>query len=123
MTRRSAIHAMSTGLALLPVARQAAAAPAGRLKQSAARWCYSKMSLEDLCRNAADIGLRGIDLVEPADWPTLTKFGLVPTVTQGIATIPDGWNRKESHDRLSAEIQERISRAAEAKVPNVITFS
>jgi hydroxypyruvate isomerase len=123
MTRRSAIEAMSTGLALLPVTREAAAAPAGRLKQSAARWCYSKMSLEDLCRNAADMGLRGIDLVEPKDWPTLTKFGLVPTITQGVATIPDGWNRKESHDRLSAEIQERISRAAEAKVPNVITFS
>jgi hydroxypyruvate isomerase len=65
----------------------------------------------------------GVDLVEPADWPTLRKYGLVPTITQGDAKIPDGWNRKESHDRLEAEIRARIVRAADAKVPNVITFS
>ena len=69
------------------------------------------------------MGLSGMDLVEPDEWPTVRKYGLVPTVTQGKATIPDGWNRKESHDRLEAEIRARIVRAAEAKVPNVITFS
>ena len=69
------------------------------------------------------MGVSGIDLVEPADWPTIRKYGLVPTITQGDAKIPDGWNRKESHDRLEREIRARIVRAAEAKVPNVITFS
>jgi hydroxypyruvate isomerase len=98
-------------------------APAGRLKQSLARWCFAKIPLDDLCRQAAAMGVSGIDLVEPADWPTIRKYGLVPTVTQGDARIPDGWNRKESHDRLEAEIRARIERAAEAKVPNVITFS
>jgi hydroxypyruvate isomerase len=39
------------------------------------------------------------------------------------ATIPDGWNRKENHDRLVKEMQEGIERAAAAKLPNVITFS
>jgi hydroxypyruvate isomerase len=106
--------------ALLPGAN---AAPAGRLKQSACRWCYSKIPMDDFCRQSAEIGLSGIDLVEPEDWPTIRKYGLVPTVTQGKATIPDGWNRKESHDRLEAGIRDRIHLAAEAKVPNVITFS
>jgi hydroxypyruvate isomerase len=69
------------------------------------------------------MGVSGVDLVEPADWPTIRKYGLVPTITQGDAKIPDGWNRKESHDRLEAEIRARIVRAADAKVPNVITFS
>ncbi len=101
----------------------AAPGSAGRLKQSLCRWCYSKIPLDDLCRQAAEIGLSGIDLVEPDEWPTVRKYGLVPTVTQGKASIPDGWNRKESHDRLEAEIRARITRAAEAKVPNVITFS
>src|SRR5579885_3758346 len=123
MTRRSALQ-LTAGLALAAQARPAAAAPAaGRLKQSAARWCYSKVPLEDFCRQAAEMGLSGVDLVEPNEWPTIRKYGLVPTVTQGKARIPDGWNRKESHDRLAAEITERIQRAAEAKVPNVITFS
>jgi hydroxypyruvate isomerase len=115
---------MGAGLALAAQGSRAAAAPAGgRLKQSAARWCYNKVPLDDLCRQAAEIGLSGIDLVEPSDWPTIRKYGLVPTVTQGKGRIPDGWNRKESHDRLVSEIQERILGAAEAKVPNVITFS
>jgi hydroxypyruvate isomerase len=69
------------------------------------------------------MGLRGIDLVEAADWPTIRKYGLVPTITQGQARIPDGWNRKENHDRLEAEIRARITAAAEAQIPNAITFS
>ena len=120
MTRRSAI--LTSGMALA-VARNGQASPKGRLKQSTARWCYAKIPVDDLCRQAADIGLSGIDLVEPEDWPTVRKYGLVPTITQGKAKIPDGWNRVESHDRLEQELRERIARAAEAKVPNVITFS
>src|SRR5690348_18364257 len=123
MTRRSALKTAG-GLALAAAATPLVpAAPAGRLKQSAARWCYNKIPLDDFCRQAAELGLSGVDLVEPADWPTVRKYGLVPTVTQGKSRIPDGWNRKESHDRLEAEIKDRITRAAEAKVPNVITFS
>jgi hydroxypyruvate isomerase len=99
------------------------AGPSGRLKQSVARWCYSKIPIEDLCRQCAEIGISGMDLVEPEDWPVIRKYGLVPTVTMGKSNIPDGWNRKESHDRLAAEITARIQRAAEGKVPNVITFS
>ena len=69
------------------------------------------------------MGVTGMDLVEPADWPTIRKYGMVPTITQGDAKIPDGWNRKESHERLEQEIRARITRAAEGKVPMVITFS
>jgi hydroxypyruvate isomerase len=122
MTRRSALQTIPAGLAAAQAVRTAQA-PAGRLKQSLARWCYAKIPLDDLCRLAAAMGVSGIDLVEPADWPTIRKYGLVPTITQGDAKIPDGWNRKESHDRLEAEIRGRIVRAADAKVPNVITFS
>ena len=122
MTRRTAFQA-AAGLALASAARPLPAAGAGRLKQSVARWCFGKIPLDDFCRQCAEIGLSGIDLVEPEDWPTIRKYGLVPTVTSGKAKIPDGWNRKESHDRLAAEITERIQGAEAAKVPNVITFS
>src|ERR1700683_4916700 len=122
MTRRSALQTIPAALASAQAARTADA-PAGRLKQSLCRWCYAKIPLDDLCRQAAEMGVSGVDLVEPADWPTLRKYGLVPTITQGDAKIPDGWNRKESHGRLEQEIRGRIARAAEAKVPIVITFS
>ena len=115
---------MSTAaLALADAERRASAAPAGRLKQSAARWCYSRIPLDDLCRQGAEMGLSGIDLVEPEEWPTLRKYGLVPAMTQGKATIPNGFNRKENHDHLAKELEDRIKLAAEAKVPNVIAFS
>ena len=81
------------------------------------------MSLDDLCRDGAEMGLSGIDLVDHTEWPTVQKYGLVPAMTPGAGTIPDGWNRKENHDRLVAQIQENIPRAEAAKVPNVITFS
>src|ERR1051326_4753942 len=114
MTRRSAL--LTTGVALGVAARAAQAAPAaGRLKQSVARWCYAKIPLEDLCRQAAEIGCKGMDLVEPPDWPTCRKFGLTPAMTTGKAKIPDGFNRKENHDRLETELKETIAAAAEAK--------
>ena len=109
MTRRSALLSTAAGLALAG----RAAPSGGRLKQSVARWCFAKISLDDLCRQAAEMGLQGIDLVEPEDWPTLKKYGLVPAMTQGKARIPDGFNRKENHDRLVQELQERIALAAE----------
>jgi hydroxypyruvate isomerase len=114
---------MTTGLALAASNRSVSAATAGRLKQSVARWCYSKIALDDLCRQAADMGLSGVDLVGPDDWPTLRKYGLVPAMMPGKATIPNGFNRKENHDRLEKELQETIKVAAEAKTPNVIAFS
>jgi len=98
-------------------------AQTGRLKQSAARWCYKDMSLDDLCSNAARIGLKGIDLVNHDEWPTVRKYGLTPAMTPGAGTIPDAWNRKENHAKLIEEMRANIERAAAAKVPNVITFS
>ena len=125
MTRRSVI-ATAAGFA---AAGQVHASPvpvpvsAGRVKQSVARWCYSKISLEDLCAHAAKIGLSGIDLVNHPDWPLLEKHGLKPAMTPGAGTIPVAWNRKENHEKLTAEMRENIERASKAKVPNVITFS
>ena len=127
-TRRSALAATlktASALAATSMIPQVggAAVPSGRLKQSVCKWCYPKVSLEDLCRRGAEIGLKGIDLVNHDEWPTVQKYGLVPSMTPGAGTIPDGWNRLENHDKLVKEMTENIERAAAAKVPNVITFS
>ncbi len=123
MTRRSAIQT-AAGVTLAATSTLGkTAGHAGRLKQSACRWCYSKISLDDLAKAGADMGLSGIDLINHDEWPTVQKYGLVPAMTPGAGTIPDGWNRKESHDRLEKEMLGNIALAAAAKVPNVITFS
>jgi hydroxypyruvate isomerase len=133
LTRRQALKAAGAAALAAPLSGQnqtktgepvpPASASTGRINQSAARWCYRKYSIDDLCQNAKRIGLKGIDLVNHEDWPTVQKFGLVPAMTPGSGTIPVGWNRKENHDKLVAEMTENLGRASAAGVPNVITFS
>ena len=122
VTRRHALQAAGS-LALGASALSAAPASAGRLKQSAARWCYARIPLDDLCRQAAEMGLAGIDLVDQEDWPTLKKYGLVPALVPGTKHMPTGWNRRENHARLEQEVNGLIQLAAAAKAPNVITMS
>jgi hydroxypyruvate isomerase len=121
MTRRSAVRSVAAGA--LAASSQSAAPLKGRLKQSVSRWCYGKMSLDDLCQAAVRIGLKGIDLIDSKDWPAVQKYGLVPSMTPGAGDIPNALNRKENHDRLEREFRENIEKAAKAGVPNVITFS
>jgi hydroxypyruvate isomerase len=122
MRRRSFLSAVGVGA--LGVSAAPLAAGQGRLRQGVARWCYPKWSLDELCQNAARLGIQGIDLVGPDDWPTVKKHGLVPSMMMpGGGTIPDGLNRRENHDRIERELREGIAKAAAAGVPNIITFS
>ena len=126
LTRRDMLVRTAAGLAgtaLFPAAAAFGQAVAGRLKQSACRWCYNRIPLEELAKYAASIGLKGIDLIGPNDWPIVQKYGLTPTMTSGAGSIPDGCNRRDLHDKLQKEFEQNIPRAAAAGVPNVITFS
>jgi hydroxypyruvate isomerase len=77
-----------------------------------------------LCANAVKIGIQGIDLVGPEDWPTVKKYGLIPSMLMpGGGTIPDGLNRRENHDAIEQQFRSGIDKAATAGVPNIITFS
>jgi hydroxypyruvate isomerase len=125
MTRRDALKAsavVSSVTALVPSVVRAGTTSAGRLKQSLARWCYAKIAIDDLCRAAADMGITGMDLVAPEDWPVLRKYGITPCMVQGVGTFNDAWNNKALHDKLEEQARASIVRAADAKVPNVITL-
>src|SRR6202162_3441368 len=117
-----------TALAAVPIA-SAQDAPKverkGRLKQCVTQGVFGRGSnFEDTCRIAAGLGIVGYDLKGPADWPTLKKYGLIPTMYQGPGgTIPDALNRIENHDRLEKTMNAGIDEAAANGVPNIITFS
>jgi hydroxypyruvate isomerase len=96
-----------------------------RLKQSVSRWCFGKMSLDELAGHAARIGYRGIDLLGPADWPVVRKHGLVCALGAmgGPVTIEKGLNRLENHGPILDALDKGIDLAAEAEVPNIVCLS
>jgi hydroxypyruvate isomerase len=97
----------------------------GRLKQGVTRGCFARsgFSLDDMARHAARLGATGFDLIGEADWPTLKKHGLVPTMAPGAGSIRDALNRRELHEKLEATMRSNLDKAAANGVPNVITFS
>lgn len=127
ITRRSFLPAAAAVLSPVTLAADQEQPKRGRLKQSVTEGVFKggNMSLDDMCRAAAELGIYGFDLIGPKDWPTLKKYGLVPTMIPPPygGTIKDALNRKENHDRIRASITEAIDLAATAGAPNVITFS
>jgi hydroxypyruvate isomerase len=120
-----------TGLAVAGVAAaqipssqtQAAAPRKGRLNQCAMRVNFDpKTPFEEMCKQAASLGCKGLDLIAPKDWPTLRKYGLIPTMgPTGGVTIQDGLIRTELHDSLEKSMGETIDQCAANGCPNMIT--
>jgi hydroxypyruvate isomerase len=95
----------------------------GRLKQSVSRWPFEKIPFKDFCRAVAEMGLKGIDLLEMKDWDTVRQCGLVCSMGYvGAGTISEGLNVKANHDSIVKSMEKGIPSAAKAGVPNVITF-
>jgi hydroxypyruvate isomerase len=94
------------------------------IKQSVCRWCFQDMLLEKLCIAAREMGIRGIDLVGPADWPTLKKHGLDSPMCNGAEiNLTDGFNDPQFHARLQKQYAEMIPKVAAAGYTNLICFS
>jgi hydroxypyruvate isomerase len=125
MRRRNFLPIAATPF-LLHLASRSNAQSKGRLKQGVTRGVFAReMSLEDCCREAAKLGIQGFDLIGPADWPLLKKYGLVPSMYPPGpgGSIPDALNRTENHDKLEKSMRAAIDEAAANAVPNIITFS
>ncbi len=131
-SRRMLLSGMAGAAALgaaWPLGNLAAAAERkGRIKQSVCLWCYDgyrkrqKMDLDQFAAACAKIGLLGMDLVAPDQWPTLKKHNLICSLTPSH-DIPKGLNRLENHDACLAKIRKGIDDTAAASFPNVICFS
>ena len=94
----------------------------GRLKQSVCKWCYDKLSLEDMCKEAVKLGLVGIDLLKPEDFPMLKKYGLVCTMVSS-SPLSDGLCDEKYHDSSLKAMNDAIEAASTAGYLNVICFS
>src|SRR6476469_4324149 len=88
MERRTFLGALGAPLLVAGVAGAAAQAPQpvastpaprkGRLKQGVTRGVFARtgLSLDDMCREAAKLGIEGFDLIGPAEWPVWKKYGI-----------------------------------------------
>ena len=96
----------------------------GKIKHSVARWCFNDIDLEVLCIEAKKIGITGIDLVGPKDWPILKKYDLVSAMCNGAEiNLEDGFNDKKFHKQLIENYTEMIPLVAQAGYKNLICFS
>jgi hydroxypyruvate isomerase len=123
MTRRRWLTAMAA--TATAAAQQTTPVPRkGRLKQCVTRGVFGKgMPLEDMCRHAARLGVTGFDLISPADFATVKKYGLTISLTQGAMTLTGGFNHKEDHPAVEKALRELIDQSAAAGAPDVIALS
>jgi hydroxypyruvate isomerase len=134
--RRSAIKNIIAGSAAIGatgVIKSFAASPGNKMKvdklkgninHSVCRWCYTDIPLDELCAAGKDMGLKAIDLVGPADWPTLQKYGLYSAMCNGAEiNLTDGFNDKNFHDTLIKNYSEMIPKVAANGYKNLICFS
>ena len=134
-TRRNALKSIVAGTAALGAAglvssfdtaseQPTSTTLKGNIQHSACRWCYGDIPFEDFCIAAKEIGLAGIDLVGPKDWPLLKKYNLVSTMCNGAEiNLVDGFNDKKFHATLIKNYTEMIPKVAEAGYKNLICFS
>jgi hydroxypyruvate isomerase len=118
------LAATTAAASQLPSPLEAQAPPRkGRLKQGCMRVNFDpKMPFEDVCREAAARGILGFDLIAPQDWPTLRKYGLVPSMANtGGVTFENGLIRKDQHEALEKSVTAFIDQCAAAGVTNMIS--
>lgn len=113
-SRRAALKSgmATTALASLAQIANADGVPLvrkGRIRQSVCRWCYKDIPLDRLCAYAAQIGLKGIDLLQPDEYEVPRRYGLICTMAYaGAGTIPDALNRTENHAAIEAALRTNI---------------
>lgn len=131
--RRSAIKNIITGSVavasapLIPTLASCATVSTtmkGNINHAVCRWCFSDLSLDDLCIEAKKLGITGIDLVGPKDWPILKKHGMMSTMCNGAEiSLVKGWNDPQYHSTLIKNYTEHINLVADAGYKNLICFS
>jgi hydroxypyruvate isomerase len=147
ITRRHALKTMAgaatlaslgklSGADSAPSANTSATTPptaGASFRHSVCKWCFPKVSLEDLAAAAKGMGLSSIELLTPPDFPILKKYDLTcALVSQPTAKTPQGvtvggitkaFNRLEHHDTLVEIYEKQIAITAEAGFEALICFS
>ncbi len=134
--RRSAIKNIVAGTAAITATgmlssftteekeQQAAFKLKGNINHSVSPWCYNELTLDQLCVVSKEIGITGVDLCGPKDWPTLQKHGMYSPMCNGAEiNLTDGFGDTEFHERLIKQYTDMIPLVAKNGYTNLICFS
>jgi hydroxypyruvate isomerase len=96
----------------------------GNINHSVCRWIYNDIPLDQFCASIKGMGLKGLDLVGPKEWPTLKKYGLDSPMCNGAEiSLTEGFNDSQYHPKLVENYTEHIGLVADAGYKNLICFS
>ncbi|WP_428330822.1 hydroxypyruvate isomerase family protein [Mucilaginibacter sp.] len=96
----------------------------GNINHSVSPWCYSELTLDQLCVVSKEMGITGIDLCGPKDWPTLQKHGMYSPMCNGAEiNLTNGFGDTEFHETLIKNYTEMIPLVAKNGYTNLICFS
>lgn len=100
----------------------------GRINQSVCDWCFvgdgsvAPVTLDELAKNAAAMGIKSVELTPPENWDVLKKHGLVNALAPSHGFV-DGFNDEKNHEMCIDAIKTSVDACADAGFPSVITFS
>ncbi|BAU55123.1 hydroxypyruvate isomerase family protein [Mucilaginibacter gotjawali] len=96
----------------------------GNINHSVSPWCYSELTLDQLCEVCKEIGITGVDLCGPKDWPILQKHGLYSSMCNGAEiNLTDAFGDKQFHATLQKNYTEMIPLVEKNGYKNLICFS
>jgi hydroxypyruvate isomerase len=123
MDRRDFLGAAGAAAALAAAPPALAQARNKRIKQGLWKVNFgadTKLSFDQECAIAKRLGLYGFDVIQPADWPTLRKYGLDPLmVGPGKTDYLGGLIHPEIHDATFQGISDQADLCARNNVKRI----
>lgn len=93
------------------------------MSQSVCKWCFPKISLDAMSAAVAEMGLVGIDLLNPGEeFETVKKHGLVCTMVSSHS-LQNGLCDPKFHDECLEKLEVAIEATSAEGWRNVISFS
>lgn len=102
----------------------------GNINHSVVFWCFNvageKWDLDKTCAISKSLGCKSVEIVGPAEWPTLKKHGLTCAIaSNGMPDRPFmyGLNNPRYAPEVMAKTTKMIEDCAANNVPSVIAFT
>ena len=91
----------------------------GKIRQSACFGCFCREGVtpEQVITRAAEIGYESVEMSPEERWDLIREHGMKVAITIGHASLPEGLNDPDNHDRIEDELLASIERAAANDIP------